>query len=528
MRDVNSPNDATAAAARSPDGMINRLLNLVERAGNKLPDPVTIFILLATLALLASWVAGSLGVKVAHPITQKTIAAYNLLSNDGIRQVVSGIVPNFTGFAPLGTVLVAMIGIGVAERTGLFAALLKAIVVAVPRPFVTPTVVFAGCMSNIASDAGYVILTPLAAMLFASMGRHPLAGLAAVFAGVGGGFSANLLLGTVDPLLSGLSTEAARIVDPTYKVLPTANWYFMAASTILLTAVGTLVSDRLVEPRLGPWKTNRPAEVFEGLEPREKRALTWSGVATLVTVGLLALLVVPQDAPLRDADGTAKPFFENIVVPMLIFFLVPGVVFGLVNGKVRSYRDVAKMMSETMGVMGTYVVMAFFAGQFVAFFKASNLGEIIAIEGATLLKEIRLTGLPLMVAFVLVAATINLFMASASAKWAIMAPVFVPMMMFLGVSPEATQGLYRVGDSVTNVITPLNYYFPIIIAVAQKYVPKAGLGTLIASMLPYSVAFGLAWTAFIVIWTQLGLPLGPDAPLTYEAPTIASAPAVTP
>lgn len=519
MSDTTPPNNAGSADAAKPRGFINGCLNLVERAGNRLPDPVTIFILLAALALIASWLAATLGVKVVNPVSKQTVTAYNLLSNEGLHRVVSGVVTNFTGFAPLGTVLVAMIGIGVAERTGLFAALLKAIVLAVPGKLVTPTVIFAGCVSNIASDSGYVILTPLAAMLYASMGRHPLAGLAAVFAGVGGGFSANVLLGTVDPLLSGLTTEAAHILNPDYTVLPTANWYFMAASTFLLTGVGTLVSNRIVEPRLGPWTTGDRSGAFEGLNHREKVGLICSGVATLVTVGLLLLLVVPSGAPMRDDQGTAKPFFEQIVVPMLIFFLVPGVVYGLVVGKVRSDRDVAKMMSETMGVMGTYIVMAFFAGQFVAFFKWSNLGEIIAIEGATLLQAIKLTGVPLMLAFVLVAATINLFMASASAKWAIMAPVFVPMMMFLGVSPEATQGFYRVGDSVTNVITPLNYYFPIIIAVAQKYVPKAGLGTLIASMLPYSVGFGLAWTAFIVIWTQFGLPLGPDAPLTYSPPT---------
>lgn len=521
---TNADSRAEAGTAHRPSrrGLVNRLLNLVERAGNRLPDPATIFVVLAVLALLASWVAATLGVKVTHPITHETIAANNLLNRDGIRRIIAGVVPNFTGFPPLGIVLVAMIGIGVAERTGLFAALLKAIVLAVPPHFVTPTVVFAGCISNVASDAGYVILTPLAAMLYASMGRHPLAGLAAVFAGIGGGFSANVLLSSLDPMLSGLSTAAAHMLDPTYVVLPTANWYFMGASAILITIVGTFISNRIVEPRLGPWKSDRPTTALERLEPAEKRGLLWTGVATLATIGLLLLLVLPEGAPMRDSKGTARPFFENIIAPMMVFFLVPGVVYGLVVRKVRSDRDVARMMGDTMGVMGTYIVMAFFAGQFVAYFQWSNLGEIIAIEGATLLQRIHLTGVPLMIAFVFVSALVNLFMASASAKWTIMAPVFVPMMMLLGVSPEATQGLYRVGDSVTNTITPLNYYFPIIIAVAQKYVPRAGLGTLIASMLPYAVAFAITWTAFIVVWTQLGLPLGPDAPLTYTVPPAAT------
>ncbi len=514
--------DSEFLKSDAPRGLVARLLDLIERVGNRLPDPVTIFVLLGALTLLASWLVSASGVQVANPADGRLISAVNLLSRDGVQTVLSGVVSNFTSFAPLGTVLVAMLGIGVAERTGLFSALLKALVMAVPRAAVTPTVVFAGIMSNVASDAGYVILPPLAAMLYGTLGRHPVAGVAAAFAGVSGGFSANLMLSTLDPMLAGLTQENARILDAGYEVLATANYYFMFASVFMLTAVGWFVSDRIVEPRLGPW-TGGAEAALDGesphIEPIERRGLIVAGLAVLVTVGIVLVLVVPSGAPLRDAKtGGIKPFYDSLVGLLMIVFLVPGLAYGLVTRKIRSDRDASKMMGQTMSAMGTYVVMAFFAGQFVAWFRVSELGRMIAIAGADFLKSVGFTGVPLMISFVIVAALINLFMSSASAKWAIMAPVFVPMLMALGYSPEATQCLYRVGDSVTNCITPLNVYFPIIIAVVQRYLPKAGLGTLISAMLPYSIAFWLAWTAMVAIWLTVDLPLGPGAPLTYPPP----------
>jgi aminobenzoyl-glutamate transport protein len=522
------PQSPSSPPARAQRGLADAFLSAVERAGNILPDPVTIFILLAVLALVASWMAAELGAQVTHPVTHEKIAAVNLLSAAGLRRVLTEMVPNFTGFAPLGTVLVAMIGIGIAERTGLFAAVLKSVVMAVPNWAITPTIIFAGIMSNMAADAGYVILPPLAAMIYAKLGRHPLAGLAAVFAGIGGGFSANLLLTALDPLLAGITTEAAQLMDPAYEVNATASYYFMAVSVVLLVVVGTFVSNRIVEPHLGKWENangESPDEHvnIDRLTPDERRGLIAAAVALVVTCLVIVLLVVPNGAPLRDPaagpDASVldriKPFFDSMVALLAIFFAVPGLAYGIATRHVRNDRDAAKMMSDTMSTMGTYIVMAFFAGQFIAYFNWSKLGLIIAITGADLLKSAHLTGIPLMIAFVIVAGTINLFMASASAKWAIMAPVFVPMLMVLGWSPEVTQGLYRVGDSVTNVITPLNYYLPIIIAVAQRYRPRAAMGTILAPMVPYSIAFGICWTAMIVLWLTLGIPVGPGAPLTY-------------
>lgn len=524
-------NSQTAAAATNPAARrtwLNVFLDVIERLGNRLPDQITIFAGLAFVTLLVSWLAAAAKLSIQHPIKNETVAAFNLLSGEGLQWIFRSFVANFTGFAPLGTVLVAMIGVGVAERTGLFTALLKALVAAVPAKLVTPTIVFAGVMSNVASDAGYVILPPLAAMLYASLGRHPLAGIAAAFAGVAAGFSANLLLSTLDPMLAGLTQQAAQLFDPNYKVNAAANYYFLAASVFLLTAAGWFVSARFVEPRLGLWNNSMLPDngggedaKFAALTAAERRGLWAAAISVALTVALIALLVVPHNGILRDPKlpssdvNSYKPFFDSLVGLIMIVFLVPGLAYGLATRQVKSDRDAARMMNQTMATMGGYIVMAFFASQFIAWFNKSNLGLILAISGADFLRGIHLTGVPLMIAFVLLTATINLLISSASAKWTLMAPIFVPMLMALGKSPETTQAYYRVGDSVTNIITPLNVYFPILLAAAHRYVPSAGMGTLIAAMLPYSFVFLVVWTAMLVVWVSLGWPVGPGAPLTY-------------
>lgn len=496
-------------------------LDVIERVGNRLPDQTTIFVLLAVVTVLVSWLASSAGWSTVHPVTGATVNIFNLASRDGLQWALGSVVGNFTGFAPLGTVLVAMIGVGLAERTGLFAALLKALVTAVPPAAITPTIVFAGIMSHLAADAGNVLLPPLAAMLYASRGRHPIAGIAAAFGGIGAGFSANLLLSAIDPMLAGLTQSAARLFDPTYEVAASCNYTFNVASTVLLTLVGWFVSVKIVEPRLGAWRpaAGEGGEVvaFDALTPRERTGLIVAGLVFAATIAVIVLLVVPADAVLRDGEGAIRPFYASLVGLIMIVFVLPGAAYGLVTGGIRSDRDAATMMNQTMAGMGGYIVMAFFAGQFVAWFGKSNLGLVIAIEGATFLESIDLTGLPLIVAFVVFIAVSDLFMVSASAKWAIFAPVFVPMLMTLGHSPETTQGCYRVGDSVFNVITPLNVYMAIVVGFAQRYDKNAGLGTLIAAMVPYSLTFLVVWTIFLVIWMSLGMPLGPGAPLAYPA-----------
>lgn len=500
-----------------------RWLDWVERIGNRLPDPLTLFVIFSLLVILISWIAGSMGLSVIHPADNRVVEAQNLLTAENVRRMLTQMVENFAAFPPLGLVLVTMIGIGVAERAGLISAALRSLVTMVPKSALTATLVFAGVMSNMAADAGYVVLTPLGAVLFAAFGRHPLAGLAAAFAGVSGGFSANLLLTSLDPLLSGLSTKAAQIVDPSYYVNPSANYYFMIVSTFLVVGVGTFVTSKFVEPRLGKWKPadaeSAKATEMGKLKPAERKGLWVAGILFVLCLIGIAFLAIPENAILRDPVEGLKPFYHSLVPLIMLVFFVCGVGYGLVARSIRSDKDIANMTAETMGTMGAYIVLAFVAAQFVAYFSWSNLGVILAISGANGLSSVGFTGIPLIIAFIGVSTIINIFIGSASAKWAVMGPVFIPMLMLMGYSPELVQASYRVGDSITNIITPLLPYFPIIIAFARKYDPKVGIGTLISTMLPYSVGFGIAWTILLIIWYTLGLPLGPDAPLFYNSPS---------
>jgi aminobenzoyl-glutamate transport protein len=499
-----------------------RFLDGIERVGNRLPDPFVLFLIFAAMVLLASWIFA--GTAVIDPKNGKELLVQNLLSLDGIRRIFTDAVKNFANFPPLATVLVVMMGVGIAEQSGLFSVGLKRLMEIVPKSIATAALVFAGVNSSMAADAGIVILPPLGAMLFVSLGRHPLAGLAAAFAGVSGGFSANLLVTSLDPLLAGITQSAAQLVSPGYTVAPTANWYFMIASTFLVTIVGTAVTAYLIEPRLGSWAGNgeqgtgngsdaeRPKAAENGEEavsPQQRRALVAAIVAALFGTGLFVLMVVGGVFP------EEKAFYESIVAMLTILFALSGVVFGVMVSKIKTHRDAVQMSSDTMASMGGYLLLAFAAAQFIAYFNWSNLGIVLAVKGAGVLRELGLTGGPLLVGFMVVAAFINLLISSASAKWALLAPIFVPMMMLLGYSPEVAQAAYRVGDSTTNIITPLMPYFPILVTLAKKYVPDAGLGTLLSLMVPYSVAFGISWALMFLLWNGLGLPLGPGAPLTY-------------
>lgn len=495
-------------------GLLPRALDLVERWGNRLPHPFSLFVLFSFGVLVLSWIASSLELSAIHPATGKKIAAVNLLDRQGFQNIITKAVSNFTGFAPLGTVLVAMIGVGVAERSGLFAAALKALVAGVPSWLLTSALVFAGVNASLAVDAGYVILIPLGAVLFAGIGRHPIVGLAAAFAGVSGGFSANIFLTALDPLLAGLTQEAARLYDPNYTVAVTANYYFMIASTFLLTIIGAWVTVKIVEPRLGAYGGSGQKSL-EKLRPEEKRGLATAGLTIALELLLLLFFILPANGLLRDAKGGLEPLFQGMVTLMAIGFLLPGLAYGSAAGTIKSDRDSGKMLEETMGTMGSYIALAFAASQFVAYFGWSNLGLILAINGANLLKASGLSGVSLIILFIFVCALIDLFLASASAKWAVIGPVFVPMLMIMGYSPEVTQAAYRIGDSFTNIVTPLMPYMPLVIAFAQKYEPKMGLGTLLAMMLPYSVAFAISWTLLLAVWLLLGIPLGPGASLTY-------------
>lgn len=503
-----------------PRTAVDRFLAGVERAGNVLPHPATLFFLLTLFVIVVSAIAAQFDLSVAHPKTGEAVTPVNLLSAEGLQRIMGSLVTNFTSFAPLGTVLVALIGIGVAEHSGLIGACLRIVVLNAPRFLLTPIVVFAGVMSNMASEIGYVLLVPLAGLLYLSAGRHPILGIAAAFAGVSGGYSANLLLGTIDPLLSGLSQEAARIVDPAYHVSPAANLFFMQVSTPVITLLGWFVTEKIVARRFPDGNYGKGDEKIDPLSSAEKRGLAFAGIATLVLTALVLLATVPANGALRiagepDLLKALAPFLHGIVALIFIAGALVGIAYGVGAGTIRSDVDVIKGMSKSMETLGSYLVLVFFAAQFVALFNWTNLGLIFAVEGAELLKALGLPKIPLLVGFILLTATVNLAMGSASAKWALMAPVFVPMFMLLGYSPEVTQTAYRVGDSVTNIISPMMSYFALIIAFLQRYEPKAGIGTVVATMIPYSITFLIGWSLLFALWILMGWPLGPGAVLTY-------------
>jgi aminobenzoyl-glutamate transport protein len=516
---------ATTNTLPEPRSLFGRFLALVERVGNALPSPATLFALMAGLVIALSAIAAAFDISVRHPATGAEVTAVSLLTIEGMHRILTGLVANFVGFAPLGTVLVALIGIGIAEHSGLMQAALRALLLITPRRLLTPVVVFAGVMSNMAAEIGYVLLVPLAGILFKAAGRHPILGMAAAFAGVSGGYSANLLLGTIDPLLAGLTQEAARIVDPGYVVSPAANYYFMFGSTFLLTALGWWVTEAIVAPRYPDAASLTGGDdKAEPLSAAERRGLRWCGIALAILVGVILLGIVPEGGFLRKigASGAESILHSPLLVGIVAFIFVAGVVLGVAYGvgagTIKGEADVIKGMNQQMSTLGSYIVLVFFAAQFVAFFNWTNLGLIIAVEGAEALKALGVGHLLVLLKLVFFTAFVNLAMGSASAKWALMAPVFVPMFMQLGISPELTQVAYRVGDSSTNIISPMMSYFVLIIAFMQKYEPKAGIGTVISTMLPYSLVFLAGWSVLFALWFLAGIAVGPGAPMSYPPP----------
>lgn len=504
---------------------IQKFLDFVEIGGNKLPHPVTLFAMLCVAIAIISAIAASMGLSVEADILNRTtneiettvVSAVSLLNGEGFSYMLENAVSNFTSFAPLGVVLVGMLGIGIAESSGYIGTLLKKVVSITPSKLIVPMVVFLGIMSNVASDAGYVILIPLGALVFMAYGRHPLAGIAAAFAGVSGGFSANLLIGTIDPMLAGITNEAAHILDPTVNITPTANYLFMMVSTFLITILGTILTTKVIEPRLGKYEGSvDKGSDLQNISDKEKKAMTAANITLIaMVVGLIVLIVMPNSF-LRnlEADGFLNSIidhstFMNGLIPIVaLLFFVPSVVYGKIAGTVKNEKEVAAHMSKAMSSMGGYLCLAFVASQFISYFNYTNLGTIIAIIGAELLQSANIGAIPLLVGFIIITAFINLFMGSASAKWAIMAPVFIPMFIKLNIDPAAVQTAYRIADSSTNIISPLMSYFAMVIVFTQVYDKKSGIGTITSMMLPYSMTFLVAWTVMFIIWMVAGIPFG--------------------
>lgn len=510
--------------ARSQSTWMDRFLNGVERLGNKLPDPAVLFLIALLLTWGLSFVLSSISFAEIDPRTGEPLRIQNQLSGAALATFLATMVRTFVDFPPLGVVLVALLGVGVAEHTGFIQAGLRAALAVTPKRLLTPMLILVGILSHTAADAGYVLVIPLGGVIFAAAGRHPLAGIAAAFAGVSGGFGANFVPSGIDPLLQGFTQSAAQIIAPGRLVNPLSNWWFTAASGVLVTLLGWFVTDKVVEPRLSripveedPDASEAPA--MDGLKADEKRGL-WAAVLTMAAGGLLLFLAaLPADSALRAPNGeltaNAAPMMQSIVPLIFLFFLVPGVIYGYAAKTIRGHRDVIEGMSKTMSTMGYYLVLAFFAALFTQAFSASNLGALVALKGATFIQALSLPGAVTIVGITVLVASVNLLIGSASAKWALLAPIFVPMLMQLGIAPELTQAAYRVGDSTTNIITPLMPYFPLVVVYCQRYVKKTGIGTLVSTMLPYTLTFFVSWVAFLLVYWALGLPLGIQGQYTF-------------
>ncbi len=511
------------ASPPKPKGVVSRVLGFIEYAGNKLPDPAVLFLLLLLITWVVSFFLAPLEFTEIDPRseTDEPIRVVNQLAGSELAAFMANMVDTFTSFHPLGVVLVALLGVGVAEHTGFINAVLKFMLSFTPRKLLTPMLILVAIVSHTAADAGYVLVIPLGGVIFYAAGRHPLAGIAAAFAGVSGGFSANFIPSGIDPLLQGLTKVGVDIVDPSRDVNPLCNLYFTGISSILIVGLGWFITDRLIEPRLRDTEVDGdPDEMpkMEELTPRERRGM-WAGLASVVLgLILLVLLTLPEDSPLRyEGEVTAfqAPLMQMIVPLIFLLFVIPGVVHGYVAGTVESHRDIIKGMSKAMSTMGYYLVMAFFAALFIDAFNKSNVGVLIAIKGANFLKNMGAAKEVTIVGIILLSAFVNLMVGSASAKWALLSPIFVPMLMQLNISPELTQAAYRVGDSTTNIITPLMPYFPLVVVFCQRYVKQTGIGTVAALMLPFSVTFLITWSAFLILYWKIGIPLGLQATYVY-------------
>lgn len=499
------------------------LLDKIERIGNKLPNPTYLFVVMCGMVLILSLLFGLLGISAEHPINGSILHAKNLLSREGLHLILTNTVKNFVQFAPVGTVLVAVMGLAIAEHSGLLAHLLKGILKA-PKTLLSFCVVGTGVLSSLGADSGYVVLIPLAAATFYSVGRHPLAGIAAAFAGVSGGYSANLLIGPLEPLLAGISTEAARLVTDNYEVNAAGNYYFIIASTFLITIIGTWVTESIVAPRLernGYAKQTNPNtdSPLPSMTAQQTKALRLVGVFTLGFIGCLLWGLLPEQGFLRNPDTgdvLRSPFISGIVTIIAVYAGLCGIIYGRCSGRYQKTSEFIQGIEEHMATMASYLVLMFFAAQFVNYFAWSNLGSIFAIKGAVTLQSLQLPPVLILVCFIVFSAMLNLFIGSASAKWALIAPIFVPMLLLMGISPEATQVAYRIGDSSTNIITPLMPYFGVVVAFAQRYQKDIGIGSIISLMLPYSIAFMIAWSTLMGFWVMADFPLGPGAYATVN------------
>ncbi|OEK68799.1 aminobenzoyl-glutamate transporter [Staphylococcus equorum] len=499
--------------------LINRFLNIVEKVGNRLPDPSILFFLMCVGLAILTWVVSLFQISVKHPGTGDTIAIKSILSKDGLSMILNDAIKNFSEFPALGLVLAVMLGIGVAEKTGYFDKLMIQVVHKAPKHFIVPVIIIIGILGNAAGDAAPIVLPPLAAMVFIKLGYHPIAGLAMAYASALGGFSANVMIGMSDALLYAFTKPATSIVSDSVHVNVAMNWYFIAASVLILLPSVYWVTMRFVIPRLGKYDDSNSAiqadDSNSKLTPQENRAVFWANISFFVLIILLIILAIPQQSFLRNANTGSllndAPIINGVGLIILVLFLVPGLVYGIMVNEFKSSKDLGKMLADSMSSMGSFIVIVFFAAQLLAFLEWSNLGIIVAVKGASILQG--QNGVVLILGIILLSALINLLIGSASAKWGILAPIFIPMLIIVGFHPALTQMLYRIGDSISNPITPMMPYLPLLLSYAQKYDNDMKLGSLLSSLMPYTIILSIVWPLFMIAWYLLGWPLGPGGPL---------------
>ncbi|MGI2285354.1 AbgT family transporter [Staphylococcus cohnii] len=511
-----------ASNIREKPTMINKFLNIVEKIGNKLPDPSILFFLMCLGLAIITWIVSLFHVTVKHPGTGNTIAIKNILSKDGISMILNDAIKNFSEFPALGLVLSVMLGVGIAERTGYFDKLMVQIVHKAPKQIIVPVIILIGIIGNAAGDAAPIVLPPLTAMVFIKLGYHPIAGLAMAYASALGGFSANVMIGMSDALLYAFTEPATKIVSDKITVNVAMNWYFIAASVAVLLPAVYWVTMRFVIPRLGSYDDTQSNIKIDddnhGLTPKESKAVFWANISFITTLILLIVMAIPQNSFLRNAKTGSllndSPIINGVGLIILLIFLVPGLVYGIIMKEFNSSKDLGKMLSDSMASMGSFIVIVFFAAQLLAFLEWSNLGMIVAVKGAEVLQG--QNGIVLILGVIFLGALINLLVGSASAKWGILAPIFIPMLVIVGFHPAFTQMLYRIGDSISNPITPMMPYLPLLLSYAQKYDKNMKLGSLLSSLMPYTIILSIVWPIFMIIWYLLGWPLGPGGPLNVK------------
>jgi aminobenzoyl-glutamate transport protein len=502
--------------------LLQRSLDFIERNGNKLPDPAILFFILMVTIWVVSAFLSPISFSELDPRTGNPIQVQNMLTGTKLAEFLSNMVSVFIGFAPLGVVLVAMLGVGVAEHSGYINVALKKLLNITPKMLLTPMLILVAIISHTAVDAGYVLVIPLGGVIFYAAGRHPLAGIAAAFAGVSGGFSANFVPSSLDPLLQSFTQTAAHIVDPSVQLNPLNNYFFTMSSTLIVVLIGWFITDRIIEPRLKNTVVDGEVSelpVMEEVTKKESTSFWWASLVTVLFMGVFVWWATGAESALRDANGSLSsfqsPLMKSIVPLIFLVTVIPGVVFGFLSGAFTSTKDMIKTMTKSMNGMSYYIVMAFFCALFIDAFAKSNLGALIAVKGANFLQEMALPAQVTIVGIIFLTGFVNLFVGSASAKWALISPIFVPMLMNLGISPDLTQAAYRVGDSSTNIITPLLPYFPLVVVFCQRYVKSTGIGTMVSLMLPYSITLLILWSIWLLLYWATGLPLGLGATYTY-------------